>query len=121
VLMNVVATTRLEMVSSLTPPNNDLTVADFSAGFKSIGTVQLTAKSNAAASISISSSTNPSGYSGVSWSTDGSHFTDPSTLFTTSGATAGLAKSITFRTKLAWAADAPGSYTQTINFTISAP
>jgi len=113
--------TRLSMTSSLTPPNNDVKASDYTAGFKASGTVSLTAKSNVTANVTISQSSSPASYSGFEWATDGTTFTSPTTLFSTAGATAGLTKVITFRTKLLWAADVPGSYTQTLNFTITAP
>jgi hypothetical protein len=121
ITMQVPNATRLSMMSSLTLPNNDVKASDYVAGFKASGTVSLTAKSNSTANISITQSSNPATYSGFEWSTDGTTFNSPSALFSTGGATAGLTKVITFRTKLQWASDTPGSYTQTLNFTIIAP
>jgi hypothetical protein len=121
ITMTAINATRLSLTSALALPNNDVKAADYGAGFKAAGTVTLVAKSNAAANITMASSTSPSTYSGVEWSTDGTTFTSPATLFSTGGATAGLSKVITFRTKLQWAADAPGNYTQTLNFTIASP
>lgn len=121
VSMQVPNATRLSMTSSLTLPNNDVKASDYTAGFKASGTVSLTAKSNATANITMTQSPSPATYSGFEWSTDGTTFNSPSALFSTVGATSGLTKVITFRTKLLWASDTPGSYTQTLNFTITAP
>jgi hypothetical protein len=121
ITMQVPNATRLSLASSLALPNNDVKASDYVAGFKASGSVSLTAKSNTAANISITQSSSPASYSGFDWSTDGTTFNSPPTLFTTPGATAGLTKVITFRTKLQWASDTPGSYTQTLNFTIAAP
>ena len=121
ITMQVPNATRLSLTSSLALPNNDVKASDYAAGFKASGTVSLTAKSNTAANITITQSSSPATYSGFEWSTDGSTFNSPSTLFSTPGATGGLTKVITFRTKLLWANDTPGSYSQTLNFTITAP
>ena len=120
ITMQVPSATKLTLVSGMVFPNNDVKAADYTAGFKASGTVTLNAWSNTAASVSVTSSA-PAPYSGMIWSTDGTTFNSPSSLFATSGPTSNLQKVITFRTKLLWASDTPGAYTETLTFTISAP
>jgi hypothetical protein len=120
ITMQVPSATKLTLASAMVFPNNDVKAADYTAGFKAAGTVTLNAWSNTAATVSVTSSA-PAPYSGMIWSTDGTTFSSPSSLFAMSGPTANLQKVITFRTKLLWASDAPGSYTETLTFTISAP
>ena len=121
ITMQVISATKLTLTSAVTFPNNDVKAADYNAGFKAAGTVTLSAWSNTSGQVTVTSSAAPATFSGMTWATDGVTFTSPSTLFTMAGPTSNLQKTITFRTKLVWTADTPGSYTETLTFTISAP
>jgi hypothetical protein len=114
--------TSLSLTNSVTFPNNDVRVADYTAGFKAAGSVSIVAKANAAASVTLTSSAAPATFSGYVWSTDATTFNSPASVLTIPAATSGTApKTITFRTKLAWGTDTAGSYTETLTFTITAP
>jgi hypothetical protein len=121
VTMQVLSATKLTLTSAVTFPNNDVKAADYTAGFKAAGTVTLNAWTNTSGQVTVTSAAAPATFSGMIWATDGVTFTSPSTLFSIAGPTSNLQKTITFRTKLSWTADTPGSYTETLTFTITAP
>jgi hypothetical protein len=128
--------TRLTLsATSLTLINNDANSADYENGFKLAGSLTATGFANAAASVTISAATTnftaPAGAtkaaSTLQQSLDGGTTWNG---LTTGGATiltipptgsAGTPKTVSFRTLLGWATDPPGSYSLTINFTITAP
>jgi cytochrome c1 len=144
--MTVIKMTRLEIVpSSLTLlASGDATVPDYEAGFKTAGSLGLTAYTNngtggtPGASVTMAAATTNFAYSGTAsptptkaastlqWSINSggswnNTTTAGGTVLTAAGATAGTTQNVIFRTGLSWAADPPGTYTLTLNFTITAP
>lgn len=147
ITMTVIKMTRLEIVpSSLTLlASGDATVLDYEAGFKTAGSLALTAYTNngapsttPGASVTMAAATTNFSYSGTASPTPtkaastlqysvnagGSWInttTAGGTVLTAPGATAGTNQTVLFRTGLSWTADPPGTYTLTLNFTITAP
>jgi hypothetical protein len=143
--MTVNKTVRLEASpSSLSLVSSNASAAEYFAGFKTQGSLVVTARANSGVSVSIAAATTNFSYAGsaspaptkaastVQWSTDGFATAGvnlstvaatiiPSTGSGTAGATSGTSKTVSFRTGLAWAADPPGTYTLTLNLTITAP
>jgi len=146
ITMTVIKMTRLEIApSSLTLlASGDATVPDYEAGFKTAGSLGLTAYTNngtaptPGVAVTMAAATTNFGYSGTAsptptkaastlqWSinsggTWNNMTTAGGTVLTAPGATAGTNQTVIFRTGLSWTADPPGTYTLTLNFTITAP
>ena len=141
ITMVVGKTTRLEVGStSLTLFNNTVSATDYVAGSKTAGSLSFTLRANAAANVTLSAATANFGYAGsaspaptksvstLQWSSNnGSSWNNMTTtgaqIATAAAATSGTtpAQPITFRTLLGWTSDPPGTYTVTLNLTITAP
>lgn len=143
--MTVNKTVRLEASSSsLALVSGDASAADYAAGFKTAGTLTVTARANTGVVVTMAAATTNFSYSGsaspaptkaastLQYSTDGFATSGiavttsggpiiPSTGTLNAGATSGTSKTVSFRTGLQWAADPPGTYTLTLNLTITAP
>src|SRR5689334_9468947 len=143
--MTVNKTVRLEVSpSSVSLISSNATAAEYVAGFKTNGSLVVTARANSGVAVTIAAATTNFSYAGsaspaptkaastVQWSTDGfatagvnlstvSATIIPSTGSGTAGATTGTSKTVSFRTGLLWAADPPGTYTLTLNLTVTAP
>ena len=144
--MTVIKMTRLEVApSSLTLlASGDATVPDYEAGFKTAGSLGLTAYTNngtaptPGVAVTMAAATTNFSYSGTAsptptkaastlqWSVNAggswnNTTTAGGTVLTAAGATAGTNQTVIFRTGLSWTADPPGTYTLTLNFTITAP
>lgn len=143
--MTVNKTVRLEAsASTLALASGDLSATDYAGGFKTAGSVVITARANtgiavtlaaASANFSYSGSTSPAptkAASTVSWSLNA--FSTAGTALSTgggtiiantgagnAGATAGTSATVSFRTNLGWTTDPPGTYSLTLNFTVTAP
>jgi len=143
--MTVNKTVRLEASSgSLSLANNDASAAEYVAGFKTQGSLTLTARANTGIAVTIAAATTNFSYAGsaspaptkaastLQWSTDnfataGVNLSTvaatiiPSTGLGNAGATQATFRTLSFRTGLLWASDPPGTYTLTLNFTVTAP
>ena len=143
--MTVNKTVRLEVSpSSLSLVSGNASAAEYFAGFKTNGSLVVTARANSGVAVTMAAATTNFSYAGsaspaptkaastVQWSTDGfatagvnlstvSATIIPSTGSGTAGATTGTSKTVSFRTGLLWAADPPGTYTLTLNLTVTAP
>jgi hypothetical protein len=143
--MTVGKTVRLEAsASSLALASGDLSAADYAAGFKTAGSISITARANTGIAVTLAAATTNFTYSGsvspaptkaastVLWSLNS--FATAGTALSTSGgtviantgsgnagATTGTTATVSFRTNLGWATDPPGTYSLTLNFTVTAP
>jgi len=125
--------------SSLNLINNDVSATDYEAGFKSAPSLTVTAFADTAAVVTMSAATTnftaPAGVtkaaSTLQASLDGTTFNGLTTAGTTvltigaggqgHGTIGGKVQIIAFKTLLGFTSDPPGSYSLTINFTITAP
>ncbi len=125
--------------SSLNLINNNVSATDYEAGFKSAPSLTLTAFADTAAVITMAAATTnftaPAGVtkpaSTLQASLDGTTFNGLTTAGTTvmaiaaggqgHGTIGGKVQIIAFKTLLGYTSDPPGSYSLTINFTITAP
>jgi hypothetical protein len=143
--MTVGKTVRLEASSStLSLASGDLSAADYESGSTTAGSVVITARANTGVAVTVAAATSNFSYTGnaaitptkaattVLWSTNafatsGTQLTTsggtviPSTGSGNGGATAGTSATVSFRTSLGWTSDPPGTYSLTLNFTITAP
>jgi len=131
-------------IAAIHDGRGDATVPDYEAGFKTAGSLGLTAYTNngtaptPGVAVTMAAATTNFGYSGTAsptptkaastlqWSinsggTWNNMTTAGGTVLTAPGATAGTNQTVIFRTGLSWTADPPGTYTLTLNFTITAP
>jgi hypothetical protein len=143
--MTVLKTVRLEAsASTLALASGDLSAADYAGGSKTAGSVVITARANTGIAVTLSAASANFSYSGsaspvptkaastVLWSTN-AFATAGTALGTTggtiiantgvgnAGATAGASATVSFRTNLGWTTDPPGTYSLTLNFTVTAP
>ena len=125
--------------SSLTLINGDAVAEDYEAGFKSSGSIVATAFADTGAVVALSAATvnftAPAGVtkpaSTLQFSLDGTTWSGLSTSGATVlsigaggqgiGTIGGKVQSIAFRTLLGYTTDPPGTYSLTLNFTITAP
>jgi len=125
--------------SSLNLMNNDVSATDYEAGSKSAPSLTVTAFADTAAVITMAAATTnftaPAGVtkpaSTLQASLDGTTFNGLTTAGTTvmtiaaggqgHGTIGGKVQIIAFKTLLGYTSDPPGSYSLTINFTITAP
>jgi hypothetical protein len=115
--------------SSLTLINGDAVAEDYEAGFKDSGSIVATAFADTAAVVALSAATTnfsaPAGVtkpaSTLQFSLDGTTFSPLSTNGQGIGTAGGKVQIIAFRTQLGYATDPPGTYSITLNFTITAP
>lgn len=125
----IVATVTLNTIST---SFNPIALADFNTGYKFATGPTAVVKANAAWTLSVSS--NASTFDVAPWSKPAGDLTwantgnTPTTAMSTTAATlmSGVATNgdnggIDFRWKLTFADDIPGSYSMTVNFTLSAP
>jgi hypothetical protein len=109
---------------------------DYDAGHLDAAGPTATVKSNSPWHVDVVGATPTFGYSGSSsnpnkqasdltWGTSAGtyaqHMGSSAQLFSGSTGTAGASQAIFFRTLWDWAADVPGAYSLTINFTLAAP
>jgi hypothetical protein len=144
IAMTVQKTVMLDVdPSALTLPNLDVSSIDYAAGFKTAGSLALTGRTNdnsspggmavtiaaAAANFTYTGNASPAPNKTVGtlqWSTNGGTTWNNTsqtgaTVLSTTAPTAGANQTVTFRTGLGWTTDPPGTYTLTLNFTITAP
>lgn len=125
----IVATVTLNAINT---SFNPIALADFNTGYKFATGPSAEVKANAAWTLSVSS--NASTFDAAPWSKPAADLTwattgnTPATAMSTSAATLmsgvatnGDSEGIDYRWKLTFADDVPGSYSMTVNFTLTAP
>jgi len=123
ITMSVHFTTMLELVSSsYLLPNNDLKSTDYDgvgAG-KAVGSVSVKAYANGPTKVALTSPA-IAGHSGLAWSLNGGAFSSPAAVLpATTTAINGSQFTVAFKLLLSWAGDAPGTFTPTPTFSITA-
>jgi hypothetical protein len=120
--MSVHFTTMLELVTNTyAPPSSNLKSTDYDgvgAG-KAVGSVTIKAYANGPTKVTLTSPV-IAGYSGLAWSLNGGAFSSPAAVLPATGAINGAQFIVAFKLLLSWTGDAPGTFTPTPTFSITA-